>query len=82
MARVLSWLFGDSPGYVIEVTSPQNVGFVRYWQTFSEGVQEVVDARVYSGFHFRTADRVGALLGRQVAQFVVTHALRPTKQSN
>jgi hypothetical protein len=79
MASVLRAIFGDSPGYIIEATSPQNVGFVRYWQTFSEGVQEVIDARVYSGIHFRTADVGGARLGRQVAHFVMTHALRPVK---
>jgi hypothetical protein len=79
MAFVLKRIFGDAPGFVIEATSSQNVGFVRRWQTFSEGVQEVIDARVYSGIHFRTADVAGARLGRQVAQFVMTHALRPVK---
>ena len=79
MAAVLRAIFGDAPGYTIEATSSQNVGFVRYWGTFSEGVREVIDARVYSGIHFRTADQAGARMGRQVAQFVMTHALRPTK---
>jgi hypothetical protein len=82
MAAVLSAIFGDAPGYVIQATSSQNVGFVRNWQTFSEGVREVIDARVYSGIHFRTADVVGARLGRQVAQFVMSHALRPEKGKN
>jgi len=36
----------------------------------------VIDARVYSGIHYRTSDEVGARLGRQVAQFVLTHALK------
>ena len=63
----------------LEATSTTNPGFVRHWSTFSEGVAEVIDARVYSGIHFRTADEVGARLGRQVARFVVTHALRPVK---
>jgi hypothetical protein len=79
MAFVLKQLFGDAPGFVIEATSSQTPGFVRHWQTFSEGVDEVVDARVYSGIHFRTADTVGARLGRQVARFVLSHALRPVK---
>jgi hypothetical protein len=80
MAFVLTSFFGDEPGFVIEATSPQNAGFVRHWRTFSDGVQEVIDARVYSGIHFRTADEVGARLGRQVAHFVMTHALRPAKR--
>jgi PAP2 superfamily len=81
MAFVLALMFDDAPGFVIEATSSTNPGFVRHWYTFSEGVEEVVDARAYSGIHFRTADEVGARLGRQVARFVVTHALRPVKGS-
>ena len=76
MANVLGLIFGDAPGFVIEATSPQNAGFVRHWERFSDGVREVIDARVYSGIHFRTADEAGARVGRQVSQFVMTHALR------
>lgn len=79
MAAVLRVLFGDDPGFVITATSSQNPGFVRQWQSFSEGVHEVIDARVFSGIHFRNSDRVGARLGRQVARYVMTHALRPAK---
>ena len=79
MAFVLRSIFGDNPGYVIEARSSTAPGFVRYWETFSEGVDEVIDARVYSGIHFRTADVAGARLGRQVAQFVFRHALRVSR---
>ena len=74
MAFVLRSIFGDAPGYVIEARST-TATLVRNWQTFSEGVDEVIDARVYSGIHFRTADEAGARLGRQVGRFVMTHAL-------
>jgi hypothetical protein len=80
MATVLKSIFGDAPGFTIEATSPQNVGFVRHWQTFTEGVREVIEARIYSGIHFRTADEVGARLGRRVAKFVMAHALRPVRR--
>jgi hypothetical protein len=76
MATVLAFLFGDDPGVPIIATSPRNPTFPRLWATFSEGVDEVVDARVYIGFHFRTSDETGARLGRQVGHFVAHHALR------
>jgi membrane-associated phospholipid phosphatase len=76
MATVLQLLFGDDPGTVIIATSPKNPTFPREWTTFSQGVDEVIDARVYIGFHFRTSDETGARLGRQVAHFVVNHTLR------
>jgi len=73
MATILTLLFDDNPGVPLVVTL---TGITRQWSSFSQGVDEVIDARVYSGIHFRTADEVGARLGRQVAHFVSTHALR------
>lgn len=74
MAGTLELLFGDDPDAPLSVTL---AGITRQWDTFDEGIEEVIDARVYSGIHFRTADEVGARMGRQVARFVSTHALRP-----
>ena len=78
MAKILELEFGDTPGVPISVTQ---TGITRNWTSFSEGVQEVIDARVYSGIHFRHSDEVGARLGRQVAQFVAHHALRPSSKT-
>lgn len=74
MAAVLELLFGQDPGEPLVVTLS---GITRRWETFDEAVQEVTDARVYSGFHFRTSDEVGARMGRQIAHFASTHVLRP-----
>ena len=76
MGFMLSLLFGDKPGITIVALSPTNPGFVRQWTAFSQGVDEVIEARVYSGIHYRTADEVGARVGRQIARFVYTHALK------
>ena len=78
MAAVLQQMLGDDPGVQLQLTF---FGATRQWQTFEEAVDEVIEARIYSGIHFRTADDVGAKLGRQVAQFVMTHALRQPKGS-
>jgi hypothetical protein len=76
MVTILQQIFGDDPGVPIVSTI---TGITREWETFDEGLDEVVDARVYSGIHFRTGDEVGSRLGGQVAQFVWTHALRPCR---
>jgi hypothetical protein len=73
MAKILALEFGDNPGVPVTVTIS---GITRQWNSFSQGVQEVIDARVYSGIHFRNSDEVGARMGRQIAQFVSHHALR------
>jgi hypothetical protein len=77
MAKILTQEFDDNPGVPIVVTLS---GITRQWATFSEAVDEVIDARVYSGIHFRNSDEVGARVGRQVAQFVSKHALQRSKQ--
>ena len=41
----------------------------RRYHRFSQAVQEVVDARVWSGIHFRKADEDGARIGEQVARW-------------
>jgi hypothetical protein len=76
MGSMLGLLFGDDPGVTIVALSPTNPGFPRQWTTFSQGIDEVIEARIYSGIHYRTSDEVGARVGRQVARFVLTHALR------
>ena len=76
MASMLGFLFGDDPGVTLVALSPTNPGFPRQWTAFSQGVDEVIEARIYSGIHFRTADEVGARVGRQVARFVLTHTLK------
>ena len=57
-------IFGDDPDLPITSTI---TGVTRQWDTFSEGIDEVIDARVYSGIHFRTADENGARQGGQSA---------------
>jgi hypothetical protein len=49
---------------------------VRAYSSFRQLSDEMIEARVLAGIHFRTADRDGDRLGRQVAQFALTHLLR------
>jgi hypothetical protein len=76
MVAVLQMAFGDRPGVPINSTI---TGITRQWSSFGQGLDEVIDARVYSGIHFRTADEAGSRMGGQIAQFVVMHALRPCR---
>ncbi|BBH69046.1 hypothetical protein ACTI_57310 [Actinoplanes sp. OR16] len=46
-------------------------GTVRSFDSFSEAVAEVTEARIWGGVHFRTADVQGVQLGNQVARYVL-----------
>jgi hypothetical protein len=50
-----------------------NSGTTRRFRSFSQATQEVVDARVWSGIHFRKADEDGARIGRQVSRWRDRH---------
>jgi hypothetical protein len=76
MAAVLKAVFGDKPGVPIVASSSTNPGFERRWRAFSDGVAEVIDARVYSGIHFRATDEVSADVGREIAKLVLIRQLR------
>ena len=54
-----------------------NGGFTRSFTSFSDAIDDVVDARVWSGIHFRNADEQGARIGRQVAGWRERHYFKP-----
>ena len=49
----------------------------RDFTSFSQAAQEVVDARVLLGIHFRFADEEGRRLGERVAHWTFQKFLRP-----
>jgi hypothetical protein len=49
----------------------------RTFTRFSEAINEIRLARVYSGIHFMTADAQGANLGRKVADYRQAHYFQP-----
>src|SRR5262245_25793953 len=49
----------------------------RTYQHFRDVWDDTIDARVYQGIHFRSADEQGAQIGRDVARWVNKHALQP-----
>jgi hypothetical protein len=53
-------------------------GTTRSFERLSDALDEVINARVWGGIHFRTADEQGAKLGREVAQYEHVHYFRAT----
>jgi hypothetical protein len=51
-------------------------GVTRQFMSFSQVRDDIVDARVWSGVHFRFADTEGAKIGRKVAGWGNRHAFR------
>jgi hypothetical protein len=50
----------------------------RSFQRFSAALKEIIDARVWGGIHFRTADVQGAVIGKKVADYLRKNYFQPT----
>lgn len=72
-ARILSASFGENAS--ITVTTNGMPGAARYFSSFSAALDEIKNARVFGGIHFRTACNDGQTLGTAVADFILSHAL-------
>ena len=49
----------------------------RTFTTFSQALDEIVEARIWAGLHFRTADVQGQVLGMKVARYMQQHYFQP-----
>ena len=61
------------------ITHPLVTHPARTYQRFSQAADEVVEARIMLGIHFRRADSVARRQGRSVAEWVFANALRPAE---
>ena len=52
---------------------PNEPNVTRVYKRFSDVVEDTIDARVFQGIHFRTAELQGAKIGRQVANWLDKH---------
>jgi PAP2 superfamily len=76
--RTLALFFGrDDISFQVTSNAPAAIKKTRTFGTFSAAAQQVVNARVYLGIHFRFADTAARTQGRQVAQYVYDHVLLP-----
>ena len=78
---VLRLFFGDAPGS-FQITSFSTFlapaePKMRSFDTFSQAVAEVVEARIWAGLHYRGADVAGQALGTNVANYAIANYFQP-----
>ncbi len=74
-AEVLRRLYGEA-GHSITLTNPAVPDIVLQYTSFRQITDDISDARVYGGIHFRTDQVAGALLGEAVGRVVYKNNLR------
>jgi len=78
--ETLNYLFGtDEVGFSMDSNVAGVVSPVRTYDRLSDALEEVLDARIYGGMHYRNSTRIGAHVGKQVSRFTTRHFFRPAK---
>jgi len=72
---VLADAFGERTRFTVE--SDAMPGISRSFRSFSSALEEVKNARIFAGIHFRSATDDGQVLGVAVARYVLEHAAQP-----
>ena len=74
-AEVMRRLYGEA-GHAITLSNPAVPTIVLHYGSFNQITDDISDARVYGGIHFRTDQDAGARLGRVVGTLVYKNNLR------
>ena len=77
VAGVVKAMFGTTEIPEIAMTSPTAPGVTRRWTDMTAFTEEIANARIWSGFHYRFSTRVGTGMGYQIGEYVVKNAMQP-----
>ena len=73
--RVVQEIWGAA-GHSIDLVAP-SLNMTRHYTSLKQITDDIDDARVYGGIHFRTDQHAGARQGWRVGQYVIAHWLQP-----
>jgi hypothetical protein len=77
--RVAETFFGDDD-HLIVLSNPAVPGIALEYDSFEAITEDIDDARVYGGIHFRFDQRAGARQGKRIGAWVVHHHLKAMKR--
>jgi hypothetical protein len=75
--RTLALLFGDNTPYTL--TTPSFPGVVYDYPSLSAVSDQVKEARILGGIHYRFSCDRGQTAGNAIAEYLLTHILRPVR---
>jgi hypothetical protein len=79
VAAALRAVVGDEVGE-ISVTSLTAPGVTRRWTRLSDYADEVSNARIWAGFHYRFSAEAAKEMGRKIGELTVATKLRPVER--
>ena len=77
MSAAKAYFGTDDMEFDVLRIAPGVPNVTRHYERFSDVVDDTIDARIYQGLHFRSADVQAARLGKHVADWINEHAFQP-----
>ena len=77
IASVTRTVFGSSDVREISLTSPTAPGVTHRWTSIQAFADEVAEARISAGFHYRFSARVGQEMGDKIGEYVARNVMLP-----
>src|SRR5262249_28691945 len=78
VARIVEMVLGSAEIPEVAMRSPTAPGATHRWVNVRVFADEVASARIWDGFHYRFSTRVGASMGRQIGEHIVSHVMQPS----
>jgi hypothetical protein len=76
-AAVIESVLGSADIPEVSVTSSTAPGVTHRWTNLGVFSEEISNARIWAGFHYRFSTRVGTDMGRQIGAHVVKSVMQP-----
>jgi PAP2 superfamily len=82
VAAVVKAVLGGVDISEVALTSPATPGVTHRWTNLTAFTEEVANARIWAGFHYRFSTRVGTDMGLQIGEYVVRSVMQPVVTSS
>jgi hypothetical protein len=79
VATVIEATLGSVDIPEVAITTPSAPGVTHHFTNLQAYIDEVSNARIYAGFHYRNSTVVGQKMGRDIGAYVVKTILQPLK---
>jgi hypothetical protein len=77
VAGVVRAALGSDDIPEIALTNPALPGVIHRFTNVTALTEEVANARIWAGFHYRSSTRVGTRMGLQIGEYVVRNVMQP-----
>jgi hypothetical protein len=77
LAGVMEVVFRTDEMPEVSIASPTAPGVVHHWTSMRAFSDEVSEARIWAGFHYRFSTRAGQDMGQKIGEYVAKNLMQP-----